>query len=59
MVMGDVGSVADFVRIVSYGWDLLAMERRIYGFTFSYARLVLLLITAGIFCFLLRKGFFD
>ncbi len=51
--------LSDFLAVMGYAWKLLTMERYIYGFVFSYGRLVLMLVTAGICCFLIRKGFFD
>ena len=38
--------LSDFLAVMGYAWKLLTMERYIYGFVFSYGRLVLMLVTS-------------
>lgn len=53
------GDLSGFLSIFSQAWDALMTEFYIYGYVFSYGRLLLLLIAGGIVCLMVRKGFFD
>lgn len=49
----------DFLYIMARGWGMLSEEHALFGFPFSYEKLLLFLLAASILCFAVRKCFFD
>ena len=45
----------DFLYIIARAWGLISEEHSIFGFPFSYEKLLLFLLAAAILCYAIRK----
>lgn len=53
------GDLPGFVSIILKAWDLLMTDFYIYGYAFSYGKILLLMMLGLIAIFIIREFFLD